>query len=425
MIRKLRRKFIATNMLLVGLVLVIVFSVLVGSNYRQWSEQSLGAMRMALTWSENSPPPMVEIGPAGDEGFKGGDHADRDGARRQFNMIAVFSVTLDGDGAVASAHKGNNVDVSDEVLAQAAQAALEDGGDSGVLSKLDLRFLRETGEDGTVRVAFADRTWENESLGRLVLTSLVVGALALLAFFCVSLFLSKQALKPVQEAWDQQRQFVADASHELKTPITVILANAGIVLAHPEDPVGRQAKWIAYIQEEAGRMRSLVDDLLFLAKSDAARQPAAMTPVRLSELVTGALLPFESVAFEAGVALQEQVEPGLTLQGNEIQLRRLVGILLDNAIKYAGSPGTVTVRLEGRGERLCLSVHNTGAPIAPEHLPHLFERFYRADEARDRERGGYGLGLAIAKTVAEAHRGKIAVSSSAGNGTVFSVLFPR
>ena len=172
-------------------------------------------------------------------------------------------------------------------------------------------------------------------------------------------------------------------------------------------------------------MNGLVEDLLFLAKSDAARQEVRTAEVDLSELIQGCLLPFEPVAFEAGVQLDARIDPGLTLTGDEGQLRRLVRILLDNAVKYAGEGGSVELTLTKQQEKLRLTVRNTGDPIPAEHLPHLFERFYRADAARDRAQGGYGLGLAIAKAITEHHRGKISVSSSLETGTVFTVLLPR
>ena len=159
-------------------------------------------------------------------------------------------------------------------------------------------------------------------------------------------------------------------------------------------------------------MKELVDDLLFLAKSDAARQPAARAETAMSEVALGCLLPFESVAFEAGVALEHRITPGLSLRGDEGQLRRLVMILLDNAVKYAGPGGTVTLTLERHQERLRLAVHNTGEPIPPEKLSHLFERFYRADDSRG-EKSGFGLGLAIAENIASIHKGTVRAESDA------------
>ena len=172
----------------------------------------------------------------------------------------------------------------------------------------------------------------------MLVSSLLVGLAALSFFFLISLFLSRLALRPVSRAWEQQNQFVADASHELKTPLTVILANTSIVLSHPEQRVADNQKWLDYIQEESLRMKTLVEDLLFLAKNEGGRLPAAQR-VPFSDLVEGCLLRFESVAFEQGVELTGQVSPGLSLTGDRDSLERLVMILLDNAVKYAGAGG--------------------------------------------------------------------------------------
>lgn len=423
MIQKLRKKFILTNMLLVSVVLLVVFGTLVGSNYQQTVGQSTAAMRMALKWSEDAPPPRFELDldsdpPAGEK--NPGRH---EGGGRPFTMVPVFSATVDADGVVTASQLGNNVTVSDEALAEAVAQALASGKKEGSLSTLNLRFLMER-TDAEIRIAFADRTWEWESLRGILLTSLAVGVGALLIFFLVSLFLAKVSVRPVDRAWEQQRQFVADASHELKTPLTVILANSSILLAHKEDTLERQAKWVEYIQEEAGRMKGLVEDMLFLAKSDAARSGATRSCVALSNVVTGCLLPFESVAFERGVTLDSDLAPGLTVPGDEGQLRRLVMILLDNACKFAGENGRMEVILSKMQDKIKFTVHNTGPAIPPEHLAHLFERFYRADSARSRDAGGYGLGLAIAKSIVDGHNGKLSVTSTESMGTLFSVLLP-
>ena len=421
MIRKLRRKFILTNMALVSLVLLIVFCVLIWSNYQQLRAQNYTAMRLALEWDGVEGPPRFEFGPPPDE-TEGGDVSDGDSGGRLASLFPAFSVTLDENGQVESIQAGSNVDVSDALVEQAVEQVLASGQTEGDLSSLRLRFLAEE-RSGVLHIAFSDLGWEWQNLSALSLTSLLIGLGALAGFFLISLFLARLAVRPVERAWEQQRQFVADASHELKTPLTVILANTGIVLSHPEDTVRAQSKWLSYTREEAQRMKGLVEDLLFLAKSDAQRASRARLPVDLSGLVTGCLLPFEPVAFEAGVALESRLSPGLTVTGDEGQLRRLVLILLDNAVKYTPEGGAVTVALVRVQERARLTVHNTGEAIPPEHLEHLFERFYRSDSARTRQAGGYGLGLAIATSIAEGHRGKISVSSGAG-GTTFTLLLP-
>ena len=418
MIRKLRRKFVLTNMLLVSLVLLVVFGALVVSNYQRLADQSRTAMRAALLWSDEGPD-RFEFGASGL--LDAPEEGDGKMASR-ISMVPVFTVTLDENGKPVEVMGGGNVSVSDETVEQAVAQAQ---GEEGVIPELDLRYLRETTPDGETRIAFADRGWERSTLWSMVGSFLLVGALALGAFFVISLLLSSLALRPAERAWEQQRRFVADASHELKTPLTVILTNTGILLSHPEDTVAEQRKWVEYIRDEAQRMRELVEDLLFLARHDAGREPPPDQTVDLSELLWSALLPFEPVAFEQGVELESGIQGGLTVRGREDQLRRLAAIFLDNAVKYAGAQGKVRVALT-RGEKggACLTVRNTGPAIPPEHLEHLFERFYRADDSRARSSGGYGLGLAIAKSIVDSHRGTITVQSGAEEGTLFTVRLP-
>lgn len=417
MIKRLRRKFILINLLLVGLVLAVVFILFVGANVRRLAGQSDAALRLALSWQEGEGPPRFEIGGPPPE------EREPDGAHR-FSLIPVFVVTVK-DGAITGLNDGGQVDVSEETAAEAVEQAQSSGASQGVLRELRLRFLVERRPDGELRIAFADLGWETASLRNLSLLSLLVWALAMVGLFFVSLVLSSVALRPAERAWQQQRQFVADASHELKTPLTVILANTGIMAAHPDATVASQRKWLGYIQEEAQRMKELVEDMLFLAKHDGAERPKDSRTVNFSDLVTGCVLRFESVAFERQVELNSHIQPGLSLSGEPDSLERLVMILLDNAVKYAGEQGRVDVALSRRQERAVLSVRNTGEPIPPEHLEHLFERFYRVDGSRSRKEGGYGLGLAIAHTIAQSHRGQIEVRSSREEGTVFTVTLPH
>ncbi len=404
MIHKLRRKFVLINMALVTLVLVIVFAVLCFSSYQRMEKESRDAMERVLLFGGN-PPPKMELGNRKPDDF--------------LSKVPVFWVVVDGEGTYL-ASGGDNVEVDEEMARTAAYAALAGGEDEGILWGMKLRY--RAAESGSLkRIAFADMEDELESLASLIGTSLLVGLGGLAAFFIISLFLSNLALRPVQRAWEQQRQFVADASHELKTPLTVILANTGILMAHREDTVERQIKWVENTEEEAKRMKTLVDDMLFLAKSDAERPAEIRGTISLSDTVWSALLPFESVAYEEGVELVSDIGERVMCLGDESQLRQLTAILLDNALKYAGRGEKVWVKLRRDGERARLTVTNTGTEIAPEHLEHIFERFYREDSSRARAKGGYGLGLAIAKRIVDNHRGRIWAESGKGR-TTFTVL---
>lgn len=407
MIKKLRKKFVLINMSLVTAVLFVVVAVSCISGYQSSVSESKRALERA--WAA---PPRFELS---DKWLKP--------PAEGFALFPVFGVTLNQSGEIVSV-TANNVEVSDELVRHAVAAALSQNSTEGVLGDLMLRYRVEKTPSG-LRLAFVDRTRELQSLLKLLLTSLAALLGGFAAFLAVSLFLSRWALRPAEQAWEQQRQFVADASHELKTPLTVILANIGILLSRPNDTIAQQHKWIENTQTEAERMKKLVDDLLFLAKSDAVLAPMPHTKLDLSDLIWSSVLPFEPVAFEQGVALDSDIPAGITVQGDAGQLRQVAAILLDNACKYAGEKGRVSVRLEAAQDKIRLRVQNTGEPIAPDKLKHIFERFYRADASRAREKGGYGLGLAIAQRIVAAHRGSITAQSDAQSGTTFTVTLPK
>lgn len=419
MIKKLRVKFILINMLSVFLVLAAVFGVLLYSSAKRLTDMGDTALAIALSQEYNSEKEPWEIG-----GGKKIQTNPSDGSLRPGESVFVrtFTVAVDSEGTVLSTY-GDEVDVSDEVLSEAISTAMSDSDGSGIINDLHLRYLVKSGLYAS-RIAFADTSGERIYMNNLIFTSLSVGVPALFAFFLLAYFLSGLALKPAKAAWQQQQQFVADASHELKTPLTVILANTDILLSHPDATVHSQQKWIENTKTEGERMKKLADNLLFLAKSDAAEQtaatPAAHEPVNLSDAAWKALLPFESIAFEQGVELNSDIKPDITVSGNAEQLNRLIVILIDNACKYSGKNGQVTLSLTKEQGRAKLSVHNTGNPIDKADLPHIFDRFYRADKSRAQESGGHGLGLSIAKSIVDAHGGKLTVTSSAEHGTTFT-----
>jgi signal transduction histidine kinase len=274
-------------------------------------------------------------------------------------------------------------------------------------------------------IVFYDLTNDISTMFHLLKNCLLVGIGSLIAFFLISVYLANWALKPVAKSWESQRQFIADASHELKTPLTVILANADILSAHRNDTIENQYKWIDYIKAEASHMSGLVNDLLFLAKSDASRENAVLSEVNLSDIMWNCYLPFESLAFEQEKNLDADIEADILINGDSGKLKQLIMILLDNACKYTEKNGSIMVKLYRKPEKdkVYLSVNNSGEAISPENLNHLFERFYRVEESRAREKGGYGLGLSIAKTITEMHHGKISVISSKEEGTTFKVAF--
>lgn len=272
------------------------------------------------------------------------------------------------------------------------------------------------------RLVFADVTSERATLRNLLETCAIVGLLCFGAFLCVSALLAAWMVKPVDKAWEQQRQFVADASHELKTPLAVIMTNAEL-LQSPGWAEGEQAKFLDSILTMSRQMRVLVERLLELARADSGQRGAAVETVDLSALAESALLPFEPLFFEQGLTLSGEIEPGVAVRGSGPQLRQVADILLDNARKYSGAEGRVMVVLKRAGKRHCrLSVSSPGEALSKNELKDIFKRFYRADKARSRD-GGFGLGLSIAQSIAEQHHGRIWAESGGGLNT-FCVELP-
>lgn len=412
MIRKLRTRFILINM---GFVISILAAVL-GVFYMANRNRIVRDTSIALFQSMNHerfkmPPDKVEFG--------------RRPKQNTLPLIPVFVITLNEDQTIENIDE-NNITVTNELASTLIGLVNASDSREGFLKDYSLRYLKISSRNGT-KIGFADQSYERNSLENLLFNCLLVFLYAVFLFFLLSLFLSRLAMKPAQQAWDQQNQFIADASHELKTPITVILANLQILLAHKERTIKEQEKWIINTKEEADRMKQLVEELLFLARSDSETMESVTQlkqTLNFSELVLNSVLLFESVAYENKVALENELESDIILEGIEVQLKQLITILLDNACKYAGKNGKVSVVLKKTAGHAVFIITNSGNPILPEEQKHVFKRFYRTDQSRARKEGGYGLGLSIAKTIVDRHKGSINVTSSAENGTTFTVTLP-
>jgi signal transduction histidine kinase len=290
----------------------------------------------------------------------------------------------------------------------------------------DYRYLLAAKPYGQI-IVLLDRSLEIATARRLLSILLLTGGVGLVLLFLASLFLAERAIVPMRKAWERQKRFIADASHELKTPLTVIAANTDVVLGNRQETVASQAKWLGYIRSETERMSKLVNDLLNIAKLDATETEPVTQPFNLSDVVVAACLPLESLAFESGRSLITEVQPNLTYAGDADSLQQVVGILVDNAVKHASGEGDILVSLVREPEtgRMKLSVRNPGAGIPAAESERIFERFYRPDASRARETGGYGLGLSIAKSVVERHGGTISVGSTPDGQTTFTIVLPH
>ena len=391
MIRKLRWQFVGVCMALVLTVLAAVFAAAyhaVRQNIEDLSRQVLTQV-IREDGSGSAPGVSVEIG---------GDRL----------LLPYFTVNIWGGTAYITGGTYANLEDTDALRAILSQC-LEQNQTEGTVEDYHLRYLVE--DNGLYRkLAFVDMSMEQATLARVIRSYLVIALAALLVLLGIAAAASRWVTWPVERAWRQQRQFLSDASHELKTPLTVILSNAELLegAALPEKP----ARWSGNIRCEAEQMRTLVEQMLTLARADNGVRPAAMEPVNFSDVATECVLSFEPVAFEAGKPLEDHVAEDVTVTGDRDRLRHLISILLDNAVKYGAPGGTITLTLERTERQARLTVANPGDPIPPEHLPHLFERFYRADSSRG-EQSGFGLGLSIADTIAREHKGSLRAESDA------------
>lgn len=336
--------------------------------------------------------------------------------------VPYFTIHLDRNGTVVDTRQGQ-FDLTDEELREIAALAMAADEDRGYLVEYKLRYFK-TAEPTGWRLLFADDSVREEMAKKQIRSSILVGILLLPVFFLFSRWISAFIVRPVRRAWEQQAQFVADASHELKTPLTVILSNTDMILSDCADEDRDLHRRADYIREEASRMRGLVMELLHLARNDAA--PAkrnTLAAIDLSAAAETAALSFEAVAYEKGLSLSCQPGEALFVSGDEKEAAQLLSILLDNAVKYSLPGGTISLSLAAeRGKYALLTVSNPSEKLEKQQLQRLFDRFYRVDEARSLQ-PGYGLGLSVAQGIVSRWNGKIWAEHREGE-TRFCVRLP-
>ncbi|SHI15231.1 His Kinase A (phospho-acceptor) domain-containing protein [Sporobacter termitidis DSM 10068] len=404
MIKKLRRKFILVIMSVVAVLMLAAFIGVWISTYGNLEQENRFALSSALDRS-------------GGPTLRGG----RPGIRPGDRPVPIITVTSDSAGGVTD-FSNQIFNFSDGDVPSITRLALERGKASGILRDYNLRYMLEKSPDGSARLVFIDNAMESRVLANLLKNSAVVGASTLLLFFAVSVLLARWVVKPVEKAWNSQRRFIADASHELKTPLTVILSNSAMLAEEGGQGGGKAAYRLGNILAEAKRMKSLVDELLSLARSDEAGAGPRFERVDFSAVLLGAALMFEPVIFDMGKAFDYEIANGLFVTGDASRLHQLAGILLDNAGKYSTPASRVTLSARpGAKNEVCLEITNESETIPKAELDKIFERFYRLDKARSG--GGYGLGLSIATSIVREHGGKIRAASENGR-TVFTVLLP-
>ena len=412
MIQKLRRKFIAVNMLFVSVILITLFAVVTLTTGNSLRRDSYLALERSLSLSSNSlvlQPPEFQTSP---------------------------QQALPGSGSVAlpclivQVTQNNYVYILTNQFFTGDEDALRDAISTALSGKpsgdyhgdgYHLRYLRSSGVTGT-RISFVDLSQERSTIHALTRNLSIIGFGTLGVFFLLSILLSRWAVRPVEQSWKQQQQFVADASHELKTPLTVILSSVDMLQEYKDAEEEKRMRWQDNIRYASGQMQTLVEQLLLLARSDNASQPMEPVQLSFSDLVEDQTLVFDPIAFEHGKSIDAQLAPGCTVLGDPALLRRIVDIYLDNACKYADADSTIQVKVQENGRHIQLSVYSKGTHLTKEQLHHIFTQFYRVDSSRTQE--GYGLGLSIAAELAKLHRGKV-WAEAAADGNTFFLSIPK
>ena len=398
MLKKLQIKFVCFIMAIVTVMLCVIF----GTVYT-FTSQSLEAESIRMMEAIGADP--FQLGRPDEE--------------TEQVRLPYFALQIGPFGNVI-ASGGGYFDLSDEdFLSEVISSALFSGEETGVLQEYNLRYSWVNARNSRCLV-FADMSSEQNTLHNLLKTFAVIGTVSLLVFLGVSVLLARWAVRPVEKAWAQQKQFVADASHELTTPLTVILTNAELLQEEGCEEETR-TRLTGSILAMAHQMRGLVESLLELARVDNGAIQTAMSELDMSQAVLDALLPFEPLYFEQGLELNTEIENGVKVNGSEAYLKQVAEILLDNAMKYALLQSAVELRLKRQGSHCLLTVASRGEEIAKEDLKNIFKRFYRADKARGMNHS-YGLGLAIAESIVTEHGGKIWAESADGINSFYVEL---
>ncbi len=398
MIKRMRIKFIAITMaalLILLAAILIAMNLYMNSNWNKQIDEHLGGLLMMEE-------PMLEIAPE--------PNMPRP---KKTNLIQGFSARLDEDGIIVEIVLGNS-SVTQEEAKNYISSALLYNGQTGEFD--DMRFaIRETNE-GSV-IAFADTAMQDVMMNNLRNLSYIIGGISVAILLFIVIVLSRIATKPVETAFEKQKQFIADSSHELKTPLSIISANADVL----EMEIGKN-KWIDQLKQQSRRMNSLIQELLVLAKTESGNAKMVFSDFNLSHAVLNTALAFEVVAFEQRKNIKCDIAKDIKYKGDEASIKKMVGALIDNAVKYSVENSDISVKLFTKSSKKILEVYNKGQGVSADQKDRLFEKFYRTDDSRARETGGYGIGLSIVKNIVDMHGGRIETHSKQGDSILFRII---
>ncbi len=423
MIRKLQKKFVAAAIVAVFLVLLVLIGSINVLSYRslisdadstlQILAENKGAFPRQMFRMEDKPPEMLAPPNEGKMFPFGGRH----GGSGELAYQSRFFTAWFSDGALSRLNLDNLASLTEEEAAALAESVYAAGREKGFVE--EYRYCRALC-DGEVMLVFLNYQRELDTFRGFLYACVGISAVGILAVFLLLLVFSGRIVRPVAESYEKQKRFITDAGHELKTPITIIRADADVL----ESELDEENEWIADIRRQTSRLAELTADLIFLSKMEEENAALQMQSFSFSELVDETAQSFQSLALSKGRTFSASVAPDLQVNGDEKALAKLISILLDNAMKYSPENGTVALRLEQSGKLARLTVRNSTEPMEKGNAARLFERFAREDSSRNSESGGFGLGLAIAKAVTEAHKGTIHAESEDGLSLTVTAELP-
>lgn len=416
MFKHLRNKFLFTNMALTLLILSATFAMLFSIVY--WNARHDASKRLTALPSCAIQDNMTPVPAAGSVAHYITNIVLNG---EQLGSSTFFKITVTADGNISK--RNPDYWMLEDVYKKAAQTAWQCQNIHKVISLGGSRWqaivIPAAVSKEDYDIFFMDVTAAQKLLQNLLRTFLGIVPLTLLAVFFISRKIANWSVRPISEAWEKQRQFIADASHELKTPLAIINANADALALDGDSTAENRKKWIGYIKDETARMSGLVNELLYLAKVEGNKRKEIYSEFDLGQCTCDMCTTLEAMIYEKNITLECDIKENVMMYSSEPKIKKLLSILLDNAIKYTNEGGFIRVRLAAKKSFAEIVVENSGAGITAETLPQIFDRFYRADKARENEDGSYGLGLAIAKSISEQLGGKLTAKSIPNEKTTF------
>ena len=429
MIRTLKRKFIVTAMIAVTVLLVTLLGAVNIVNAWTTSRDTARQLEDLLRMETQGPPALPEgeapaaqgEEPPGPREQRGGEEGPRGFMGESFDdnsrLSAVYFTAWVRDGAVTRTLVERISDVTDEEAAALTVSVLASGKSEGRVE--NFRYASAPTTEGETLYVFLENSGRRNAVLRVAALSALAGLGGWLLMLGLVVLLSKSTIAPIAENMARQRQFITDAGHELKTPLAIIRANAEAM-----ELISGESKWSRNIKAQADRLTELTRDLLTLARADESPAPESLKPVDLSALTEKSAQMFQASMERRGLTLDAVLAPGITVRGDEAQLGNLCSILLDNAVKYAPEGSTLQLRLSA-GEKSCVLRLENACEALPGCPPErLFDRFYRADEARTQGSGGFGIGLSAARLIAQRHRGRLEAEYPAEGRIAFIATLP-